>query len=127
MCWVGRWLVASVLIRDLTTLALLRLLTAASTFWLALQLSRNATRARLLIWSVVGISACYAAVGIFALGFMPNGRLFAEFGPIKVRDIDFRQSEQLCDICGDRVDRGGRGDPEALSSRVWREVETFCG
>ncbi len=69
--------------RDLTAIALLRLLTAASTFWLALQLSRDATRARLLIWSVIGISACYAAVGLFALGFMPNGRVFAEFGPIK--------------------------------------------
>ena len=69
--------------RDLTAIALLRLLTAASTFWLALQLSRDATRARLLIWSVIGISACYAVVGLFALGFMPNGRLFAEFGPIK--------------------------------------------
>ena len=69
--------------RDLTAIALLRLLTAASTFWLALQLSRDATRARLLIWSVVAISACYAAVGLFALGFLPNGRVFAEFGAIK--------------------------------------------
>ena len=69
--------------RDLTSIALLRLLTAASTFWLALQLSRDAMRARLLIWSVIGISACYAVVGLFALGFMPNGRWFAEFGPIK--------------------------------------------
>ena len=68
---------------DLTALALLRLLTAASTFWLALQLCRDATRARLLIWSVVGIGAFYAAVGIFAVGFMPNGRLFAELTPLK--------------------------------------------
>ena len=69
--------------RDLTAIALLRLLTAASTFWLALQLSRDGMRARLLIWSVVGISACYAAIGLFALGFLPNGRVFAEFGAIK--------------------------------------------
>src|SRR5262249_1246491 len=47
--------------RDLTALALLRLMTAASTFWLALQLCRDAGRARLLIWCVVGISAVYAA------------------------------------------------------------------
>ena len=67
---------------DLTTLALLRLMTAASVLWLALQLGRDATRARMLIWSVVGISALYAAAGLFALGFMPNGRLFAELGPI---------------------------------------------
>lgn len=68
---------------DLTALALLRLLTAVSTFWLALQLCREATRARALIWSVVGIGAAYAALGIFAVGFMPNGRLFAELKPLK--------------------------------------------
>jgi hypothetical protein len=69
--------------RELTAVALLRLLTAASVFWLALQLSGDAMRAHLLVWSVVGISACYAAVGLFALGFMQNGRVFAEYGAIK--------------------------------------------
>ena len=82
--------------RDLTALALLRLMTAASAFWLALQLSRDAARARLLIWSVVGIGAFYAAAGLFALGFMPNGRLFAELRAHQIRDLDFRQSESLC-------------------------------
>ncbi len=38
--------------RDLTTLALLRLITAASVFWLALQLCRDGWRANLLLWSV---------------------------------------------------------------------------
>jgi O-antigen ligase len=85
---------------ELTTLALLRLLTAASTFWLALQLSRNATRARLLIWSVVGISACYATVGIFALGFMPNGRLFAEFGPTKFMTSTFVNQNHYVTFAG---------------------------
>jgi O-antigen ligase len=65
---------------DLTAIALLRLLTAASAFWLALQLSRDAAPARLLIWSVVAIAACYGAAGLFALGALPNGRLFAELG-----------------------------------------------
>jgi O-antigen ligase len=69
--------------RDLTTIALLRLMTAASTFWLALQLSRDVARARLLIWSVVVISACYAALGLFALGCMPNGRVFLELDRTK--------------------------------------------
>jgi O-antigen ligase len=69
--------------RDLTEIALLRLLTATSTFWLALQLSRDAQRARLLIWWVVAISACYAAIGLFALGVMPNGRIFSEFSSIR--------------------------------------------
>src|SRR5262249_45126612 len=35
--------------RDLTTLALLRLITAASVFWIAMQLCRNASRANLLL------------------------------------------------------------------------------
>jgi O-antigen ligase len=68
--------------RDLTALALLRLMTAASVFWLALQLGRDATRARMLIWSVVGIGVLYAAAGLFAVSYLPNGRLFAELGPI---------------------------------------------
>jgi O-antigen ligase len=63
--------------RSLTAIALLRLITAASVFWLALQLSRDATRARWLLWSVVAISALYAALGIFALGFLPTGAVFA--------------------------------------------------
>jgi O-antigen ligase len=63
--------------RSLTAIALLRLITAASVFWLALQLSRDATRARWLLWSVVAIGAAYAAVGIVALGFAPTGRVFS--------------------------------------------------
>src|SRR6516165_12822902 len=38
--------------RDLTALALLRLITAASVFWIAIQLCRNASRANLLLWSI---------------------------------------------------------------------------
>jgi hypothetical protein len=64
--------------RDLTAIALLRLMTAASVFWLALQLCRDAARARLLIWAVAGIGAIYAAVGLFALGFLPGGTVFPE-------------------------------------------------
>jgi hypothetical protein len=65
--------------RDMSAIALLRLMTVASAFWLALQLSADAARARLLIWCVVGICAAYAGLGLFALGFMPGGRMFAEF------------------------------------------------
>jgi O-antigen ligase len=86
--------------RDLTALALLRLVTAAGTFWLALQLCRNTTRARLLIWSVIGISACYAAVGLFALGFMPNGRLFSEFGAIKFITSTFVNQNNYATFAG---------------------------
>ena len=40
--------------RDLTTLALLRLITAASVFWIALQLCRDASRANFLLWALCG-------------------------------------------------------------------------
>jgi hypothetical protein len=82
---LGRPIAGSISIdRSLTAIALLRLITAASVFWLALQLSRDGTRARWLLWSVVAIGAVYAAVGIFALGFAPNGRVFAELVRAKV-------------------------------------------
>jgi O-antigen ligase len=58
--------------RDLTTLALLRLITAGSAFWLALQLCRNATRANLLLWSIAAIGCAYAGYGLFVLGLTPG-------------------------------------------------------
>lgn len=85
---------------DLTALALLRLLTAASTFWLALQLCSDAGRARILIWSVVGISACYAVAGIFALSFMPNGRLFAGLGRSELVTATFVNQNHYATFAG---------------------------
>ena len=61
--------------RELTSLALLRLITAASVFWIALQLCRDASRASFLLWSIAAISCAYAAYGLFALGLTP-GRFF---------------------------------------------------
>jgi O-antigen ligase len=58
--------------RDLTTLALLRLITAASVFWIALQLCRDAGRANLLLWSVAAIGCAYAGYGLFVLGLTPG-------------------------------------------------------
>jgi O-antigen ligase len=58
--------------RDLTTLALLRLITAASVFWLAIQLCRSASRANFLLKSTAAISCAYAAYGLFALALMPE-------------------------------------------------------
>jgi O-antigen ligase len=58
--------------RDLTTLALLRLITAASVFWLALQLCRSASRANFLLKSVAAISCAYAAYGLLAFALMPE-------------------------------------------------------
>ena len=86
--------------RPLTAVALLRLLTAASVFWLALQLSRDAARARWLIWSVVAISAIYAAVGIFALGFGPNGRVFAGLMRVKVVTSTFVSQSHYVTFAG---------------------------
>ena len=58
--------------RDLTSLALLRLITAASVFWIAMQLCRDASRANFLLWSVAVIICAYATYGLFALGLTPG-------------------------------------------------------
>jgi O-antigen ligase len=98
---LGRPIAGSISVdRSLTTIALLRLITAASVFWLALQFSRDAARARLLIWSVVVISALYTAAGIFALGFMPNGRLFAELARSKVVTSTFVNQNHYATFAG---------------------------
>jgi O-antigen ligase len=58
--------------RELTTLALLRLITAASVLWIALQLCRDATRANFLLWSVAAVCCAYAAYGLFAFALTPG-------------------------------------------------------
>jgi O-antigen ligase len=58
--------------RDLTTLALLRLITAASVVWLALQLCRDDSRANFLLWSLATICCAYAAYGLFAIALTPG-------------------------------------------------------
>ena len=52
--------------RDLTAAALVRLITGASVFWLALQLCRDAGRARSLVTAIALIGAVYAAYGLIA-------------------------------------------------------------
>jgi hypothetical protein len=64
--------------RDLTTLALLRLITAASVFWIALQLCRDASRAGFLLWSIAAISCAYAAYGLLAFALTPGSVLWFE-------------------------------------------------
>ena len=64
--------------RDLTTLALLRLITAASAFWIAVQLCRDAARADILLWSIAAISCAYAAYGLIAFVFTPGRVLWFE-------------------------------------------------
>src|SRR5262249_53812858 len=58
--------------RELTSLALLRLFTAASVFWLAMQICRDASRARLLLYSVAAIICAYAAYGFVAAWLTPG-------------------------------------------------------
>jgi hypothetical protein len=86
--------------RDLTAIALLRLVTATSTFWLALQLSEDASRARLLLWSVVAVSAVYATAGLYALGFLPNGRIFAELDAAKFVTSTFVNQNHYATFAG---------------------------
>src|SRR6516165_9905458 len=58
--------------RDLTSLALLRLITAASVFWIAMQLCRDPSRARFLLQAVAAIICAYAAYGLVAAWLTPG-------------------------------------------------------
>ena len=53
--------------RDLSTVALMRLITAASVFWLALQLCRDAMRAKHFTMAIGVIVCGYSAYGIIAV------------------------------------------------------------
>ena len=64
--------------RDLTSLALLRLITAASVFWIAMQLCRNASRASLLLWSIAALSCAYAVYGLLAFALTAGRVLWIE-------------------------------------------------
>ncbi|HEY7299130.1 MAG TPA: O-antigen ligase family protein [Xanthobacteraceae bacterium] len=88
--------------RDLSHLALLRLLTAASAFWLALQLAGDERRARLLVWSVIVIGALYSAVGLFALGILGSGRVFTlpGVGPSKFVTSTFVSQNHFVTFAG---------------------------
>lgn len=58
--------------RDLTSLGLLRLITAASVFWLGVQLCRDVARARLLIDAIAVIVCAYAVFGLVSLVVVPE-------------------------------------------------------
>jgi O-antigen ligase len=64
--------------RERTSLALVRLITAASVFWIALQLCRSAARANFLLWSVGAITFAYAAYGLAAFALTPERILWFE-------------------------------------------------
>jgi O-antigen ligase len=76
---LGRPIAGSISVnRDLTSLALLRLITAASVFWMALQLCRDASRASLLLQSVAAIICAYATYGLVAAWLTPGRILWFE-------------------------------------------------
>lgn len=64
--------------RDLTALALMRLLTAASVFWLALQFSRDAARANTLLLALAAICTAYCVYGLVAIRLTPGYVLWTE-------------------------------------------------
>ena len=60
--------------RDMTVLALVRLITAASAFWVAVQLCRNGARAQFLIQSIAVIACVYSVYGLVVFA-AETGRL----------------------------------------------------
>ena len=60
--------------RDLTTIALIRLLTAASVFWVAVQLCRDSARAGFFLRAIAAIAGLYAAYGLAAFA-LSTGRV----------------------------------------------------
>jgi hypothetical protein len=64
--------------RDLTTLALIRLITAASVFWLALHLCRDRSRAQVLLRAIAAIGCGYAAYGLVAFALTPGWVLWVK-------------------------------------------------
>jgi O-antigen ligase len=64
--------------RELTRVALLRLITTASVFLIALQLCREASRANILLKSVAAIASAYAAYGLAAHWLWPDRILWFE-------------------------------------------------
>ena len=62
---LGQPLVGSISVnRDLTTLALLRLITSASVFWIAVQLCRDTLRANRLIEAIATVGVAYSTYGL---------------------------------------------------------------
>jgi O-antigen ligase len=58
--------------RDLTTLALIRLITAASVFWVAFHLSRDRSRAQVLLRAIAAIGCGYAVYALVAFALTPG-------------------------------------------------------
>ena len=62
--------------RDESGIALIRLLTAASVFWLSLELCRQRERVFLLLWWIVAIVAVYSLYGLVSVAVFSGGMPF---------------------------------------------------
>ena len=86
--------------RDLTSLALLRLITAASAFWIALQLCRDASRANFLLKSIAALSLRLRRLR--SLRFCRHARAHSMVCPAISEDrrcyFDFHQSQLVCHL-----------------------------
>ena len=71
---------------DLTMLALVRLMTAASVFWLALQLGRSFDRSAQTLEALSIIGACYATYGVISFIVVPD-RLLWFPKPINIESV----------------------------------------
>jgi O-antigen ligase len=70
---VGKPVAGSISVnRDLTTLALVRLITSASVFWIAVQLCRNSSRANFFIIAIAVIIVGYSAYGLVSFALNPG-------------------------------------------------------
>ncbi len=76
---IGRTIAGSISVdRDLTALALLRLMTAATVFWLALQFGRDAARANNLMLATAAVCTGYSAYGLISIAATPGYVLWVE-------------------------------------------------
>ena len=116
---LGQQLAGSISVdRDLTALALLRLMTSASVFWLALQLCRDPKRARWLIWSVIGIGATLCRCGLVCCGFLAVAEFLPGNCPSKFVSSTFVNQNHYVTFAGIGLIAAIGADPADLSSRV---------
>ena len=87
--------------RELTMLALIRLLTAIAVFWVSLQLCREARRASRLLLDLAIIGFVYSTYGIFSLALAPDSILWLEEDIVcRIRYSDLRQPQLVRVVCG---------------------------
>jgi O-antigen ligase len=110
--------------RDLTTLALVRLITSAGVFWLALQLCRNASRAIALVTAIAAITCAYAVYGLLSINWMPGQRAFVTSTFINRNAFATYGGMGLIAICG-LIVRHYRREIRTAGGPVGFRIATF--